>query len=377
MPTARLTETYLQRAERPTEGVIRHWDTEVKGFVAHVRPAATTLYYQRDVRGKTKRVLLGRLGTVKLDAARTMARMHDLEMRNGTAKQLRKQETVTLRMALAKYLDVTTATEQHVAHVKRAIEVRLKAWLERPLEAIKMADVLAMHTRLSNEAPCMADDVMRAYRAVHNVAQIEFEDARLPPCPTLALKKRQGKRGWNNPEAKRNAPITDLRAWREAVERIENPTHRGFYLFGLMTGLRKTEIATLTWDQIDLERRTLRLPKTKNGRPHEIPLNDHHLAILDALPRYRRYVFPDVSGARPVVNPRHEFVPGTLHSMRATWASVGAAIGFGDDQTGRVLNHAHASRTVTNKSYIRLTADDMRPIVDAVTDELARRLNGE
>ena len=57
------------------------------------------------------------------------------------------------------------------------------------------------------------------------------------------------------------------------------------FLFGIETGMRAGEICGLTWDRIDLDRRTARLPLTKNGTAREVPLSSAAVAILESLPR--------------------------------------------------------------------------------------------
>lgn len=64
----------------------------------------------------------------------------------------------------------------------------------------------------------------------------------------------------------------------------------------LLTGCRAAEIGSMTWNEIDLEQRTLNLPahRVKNRRPHIVPLSD--LAIAQLPPR--RDGHPHVFGFR-------------------------------------------------------------------------------
>lgn len=376
MPTTELSNRYLDSVERPPKGLVRHWDTVVRGLVAHVQPSATTLYFQIDQRGKTKRINLGRYPTVKLNQARDAARQLDYEMRFGKAKNLERRE-ITLRDALDAYLETTRACDQHVTFVKRAIEFRLEDWLAHPLSEITGAMVRKRHHELTEDGPVMADETMRAMRAVWNAARDEFEKYDIPPAPTDILRKRSGKRqAWNNPQPTRNRPIHDLAEWAEQVDRILNPVHQAFYRFALLTAMRKGEIARIEWSHIDRKQNYLLIPHTKSGREHYLPLNAHHFAIIDSIGKQGRFVFPDRTGKKPIVHPRHDEVPGTLHSLRHTWASVAAEIGISEDQIGRILNHSNGMRSVTNR-YIHVHVDSMRPIMDAVTKELLERLNSE
>lgn len=53
--------------------------------------------------------------------------------------------------------------------------------------------------------------------------------------------------------------------------------------FAIETAMRREEITGLTWDRIDLNRRFLTLPKTKNGDARQVPLSMKAIEILAAL----------------------------------------------------------------------------------------------
>ena len=72
----------------------------------------------------------------------------------------------------------------------------------------------------------------------------------------------------------------------------------------LLTGARRSEIAEASWQEIDLAAKTLTLPgsRTKNDKPHVIPLSDDAVEIIKALPRIEGkagLVF-STTGATPV-----------------------------------------------------------------------------
>lgn len=61
--------------------------------------------------------------------------------------------------------------------------------------------------------------------------------------------------------------------------------------FAIETAMRANEIASLTWDNIDLEKRTAFLPMTKNGTSRTVPLSRRAVELLEHLPRVGRSVF--------------------------------------------------------------------------------------
>ncbi|QKL60742.1 site-specific integrase [Ralstonia solanacearum] len=62
--------------------------------------------------------------------------------------------------------------------------------------------------------------------------------------------------------------------------------------FLLMTAARRGETLNTTWDNVDLEARTVYLPETKNGRPRKLALRAELVELLDVLPRSDARVFP-------------------------------------------------------------------------------------
>lgn len=60
---------------------------------------------------------------------------------------------------------------------------------------------------------------------------------------------------------------------------------RSVALLALETAMRRGELLALRWEHVDLKRRFLHLPETKNGSSRDVPLSTKAVAILDRLPR--------------------------------------------------------------------------------------------
>jgi len=58
------------------------------------------------------------------------------------------------------------------------------------------------------------------------------------------------------------------------------PPFRRVIRFALATAMRREEISRLTWDNVDMERRSAHLPKTKNGEARTVPLSPDALEVL-------------------------------------------------------------------------------------------------
>ena len=118
----------------------------------------------------------------------------------------------------------------------------------------------------------------------------------------------------------------------------------------MLTGARREEIAGLRWSEIDPEAALVRLPgeRTKNGRPHDIPLVLQALAILKARQRQegRDFVFGtngrgfvDFSGSRADFDQR---LNGAI-AQRWTLAAYVEAL----------LGHANGHRAGRKVRYLR------------------------
>jgi integrase len=365
MPQLNITEESLRRLAVPESGRAVFTDTKLKGFSVVVGRQSRSFYAQRDVRGRTHKVFLGRHGQINVVEARKAAEDVIHGMSRGEARYL-ERENPTLRSALDGYLDATSACEQHKTYVKRACEVRLKDWLDQPLRDLTRGMIRTKHSALGKEGKTMANDTLRAFRTVYNYALAEYEKASLPVCPTIALRDK-----WYQEANERNGAIRGLAAWKKAVDALENPTHRQIYLLCLLTGLRKTEACQLEWSRVLPDRIFIR--ENKANRPFYLPLLDEHRTVIEAMKGlHKQYVFPDRTNKGPTVDPRHDEVPGTMHSLRHTFASVGAEIGVPDDIIARLLNHS--SSKITSR-YIAVDVEALREPMQKIVSELMKRLN--
>jgi integrase len=138
----------------------------------------------------------------------------------------------------------------------------------------------------------------------------------------------------------------------------------------ILTGQRREEISALSWSEIDLGKAVISLPgnRTKNYRPHEVPLSDQALAILNAAPRRDSRdlifgagdgAFSGYSGSKAALDKRifaarvaaagspekvQPMSDWRLHDLRRTCATRMADIGIQPHVIEAVLNHVSGHR---------------------------------
>ena len=74
-------------------------------------------------------------------------------------------------------------------------------------------------------------------------------------------------------------------------------------ILSVHTGLRRGSLFNLRWDYLDFLNSVVRVPRTKSGRPHAVPLNATVVTTLQALYRSGFPSAPMYSRTRPGVRP--------------------------------------------------------------------------
>ncbi|MGI9503692.1 MAG: site-specific integrase, partial [Geminicoccaceae bacterium] len=118
----------------------------------------------------------------------------------------------------------------------------------------------------------------------------------------------------------------------------------------LLTGQRREEVAAMRWSEIDLERRLWEIPgtRTKNHRPHQVPLSDQVLGILETLDRRqgRDLIFGTGKGGfsgfgqSKARSDRRSGLSGwRVHDLRRTAVTGMVEIGIQPHVVEAVVNH--------------------------------------
>ena len=125
---------------------------------------------------------------------------------------------------------------------------------------------------------------------------------------------------------------------------------RDFVEWGYWTGMRKGEIAKLTWAAFDRETWTLTLParSAKSRKPRRLPLRGPLRAILEHRWATRRLDCP------LIFYRLHDGKPDAVHEFRKAWATACRAAGLTPGVTGRTF---HDLRRSAVRNMIRAGVD--------------------
>jgi integrase/recombinase XerD len=142
----------------------------------------------------------------------------------------------------------------------------------------------------------------------------------------------------------------------------DTPTKRSFFLLGLSTGLRLSDIASLTWNQINFQERSISIvpKKTAKHRPVELVIPELPKMLFDALREMPRttntkgkiFAHSQSSLARFArdmsADSGVEFTP---HDMRCTFGVERLTNGAGMWEVSQLLGHS--SVVTTERYYIK------------------------
>ena len=353
----KLTETFASKLPPAKSGTEKYWDSEVKGLVLFVGKKSKTWYFQKDVGGQTKRVLIGRFPTIAAQVARQTALGFALEWGRGAGKHI-QLGAPTLEIAMEAYLArPKLRSESHREGLRQQFHRHLKDWLQLPLDEITKAMAVRKHQSMA-KSPSSANHTLKYFRTVWNHARRIYD---LPECPTMAIE-------WYE-ESPSGEIIEDLKVWRRTIDDVFNPIHRVFYELLLFTGFRKTEALTLEWKNVHEDH--IHLPMTKNGRSFDLPITQVHHEILAPMRGLsRQWVFPSPkTESGHITGPKR--LQWSIHSHRRTFATVAMEAGVLEEIVGRLLNHTPLS--ITGQRYVKPSLDALRPAMDTVCAELRRR----
>jgi len=102
----------------------------------------------------------------------------------------------------------------------------------------------------------------------------------------------------------------ELQRFFEAVADEKNDSIRDYILISLLTGARRSNILAMQWNELSFERAELRIPDTKSGTPHVVPLIKTVVEILMNRQESKtsQFVFPSTGKTGHLVEPKKGWI---------------------------------------------------------------------
>lgn len=381
-----LTDTKIAAIKAPAAGRVEHKDGGpgyVQGLRVRVGTSGKKTWIVRARAGdKLINKKLGSYPTMRLAAARTAAgKLLEAIERDGSTEAVERTFGAVVEAWLEKKRSDRKRNKSVDLQDRRLALHVLPKWRDRKIAEIKRSDVRDLVEGI--EGDVLPNRVLTVIRTVFRFA-LTRDWIEASPAEGIAKLKDETARDrfLDMSEAKR--------AW-DAAGLLGYPF--GPYVRALLlTGQRRTEVASMRWSDVDLEACTwlLKAADTKGERAHLVPLSAPMKELLEGLPRLDEsdFVFTNdgethISGYAKGKSRLDTFITGrgdplepwTLHDLRRTVSSHMARLGISKDIRGRVLNHA--VQGVTERHYTPYDfAAEKRSALDRWATELMRIVSG-
>lgn len=159
--------------------------------------------------------------------------------------------------------------------------------------------------------------------------------------------------------------------WWQGVEELPNRTASAYLRALLLTGARREELASLTWENVDFRWRKLTIAdKVEDTRT--IPLTPYLAHLLATLPRHGPYVFASTGKAGRITDTRASHARAlqsagierlTIHGLRRTFSLFGEAAGAPAGAIAQVMGHKPSA---TAEGYRPRSIDALRPFLEQI-----------
>lgn len=368
----KLTKRFIESIAPDSKKMVKHWDSEIKGFGVIVLPSGRRTYcvqYRNATRTK-KMVKVGTHGQITTEEARSLAKKYLSEVTHGydPAKIRKDNRNLPTMNDLAHDYILNHGEKKRPKSLsedqKLLKNIILPSLGKEQVVNVSRQDIESLH-RKHKQTPYQANRVL----------------ALLSKMFSLAL-------GWgwreNNPvkgverypEVRRDHWLKEeeLQILWKVLDQHSNQLAACVFKLLILTGARKGEVLHATWDQFDLEKGIWTKPSllTKQKKKEHLPLSIEALEVLKDMKTQASssFLFPgrrqgksiqEIKRAWDKIRKKAGFPDLRIHDLRHTHASHLVSSGLSLSIVGKLLGHTQVS---TTQRYAHLADEPLRQAVE-------------
>lgn len=352
-------------------------DRVVSGLKLVVGTTGRKFFWHRyRFRGKKKMVRLGEYPSMSIAEARQIANnnknMVDRDLDPSDERNKRRQVPTLAEFAAKEYLPYAKLRKRSWRDDESKLRREIGQMLGNvPINQITPRDIVQLHAAIQNKASgATANRYLALLSRMFNLA-IRWEHLDKNPAASVEKCEEAGPR-------LRSLEGQELSRFLSAIEAEAGKTTANALSLLLLTGLRsKSELFSLPWSEVDFERGTVRLLRTKNKKVRTVALNSRALELLKKLRDEATpgcpWVFPARSGDGHLVDIRKPLGRALKragisdvrpHDLRRSFGSLAVNAGVDIYQVKDLLGHS--SVAVTQRVYAHLLQDTLRNASEVV-----------
>ena len=386
MAPIKLSNTLVEATEPSTKDLIL-WDKGLTGFGCAIRPSGKKVYfvYYRNSFGQQRRPMIGRHGRILCDEARAVARKWLSEVDQGhdpAAEKQRRRKALAAGDLLDRYLEEYATQHKKASTVKedrRLIESKIRPALgNTPVETVCRADIHRLHQKYKS-TPYEANRVLALLSKAFNLAEAWGlrADGSNPCRHVKKFTEAKRSRFYSETELQQIGAALSHASSKGTEDEAVLTCIRLLAL----TGCRLSEVVTLRWDWVDLDRLVIMLPDTKTGA-RSIMISTATEALLRPIAQPTGFVLPGASPEKSItvnmvehcwrrIRTAAQINNGRLHDFRHTVGTYGSRIGSNAFIIRDLLGHKTLAMT---GRYVEKDAVPLRAAANAVSNLIATAL---
>jgi integrase len=366
----RLNDAIVRKLPSPPTGYRLIWDTEIKGFGVRVTAAgAKSFILNYRASGVGRRHTIGSFPDWPTSAAREEAKRLKREIDQGGDPALDRRE-MRAAPTVADLIDRYRAEHAPRKRERSRLEDEslIRQWISpelgnRKVTDVRRADIERLHRKITERGtPVRANRILILLSRMFTLA-VRWELR--PDNPVEGVER--------NHEEPRHRYLSgdEMRRLAEALAGLRSQQAANAIRLLLLTGARRMEVLSATWDQFDLEAGVWVKPSshTKQRKIHRVPLSEPArtlLADIRATAGRSPYLFParsggghlgDVKKSWAIVCQAAKLDGVHVHDMRHSYAGILASAGLSLPVIGALLGHTQAA---TTQRYVHLIDDALR-----------------
>ena len=387
---AKLDRNTIGKLPAPAEEKfdIVHWDDDLPGLGLRILKSGSRSWVVRYRVGRRQRVItLGKMSLLSPGQARTKAGeiLAKAKLGEDVSTEIRSKKAAsgsTLEELIDLFIDRYVEKNQKPSTRTETRRLLLVKW--RPLHQMAVKEVtrpMIAECLAKIELETSAITRNRARAALSRLFTWALEEGFAEHNPVVDTAKR--------PETSRERVLSadELKAIWLATS--DPGDYNAIVRLLLLTGQRREEVAAVTWHELDLDSALWRIApeRTKNSRPHDVPLSSTALSILKQVPRRvnrelvfggRKGPFSGWSKSKERFDQRTDLTGWRLHDLRRTLVTGMAELGVQPHVIEAVVNHVSGHKAGVAGVYNRATySQEKRKALQDWADYLDRIVSSD